>query len=63
MLELARDSGSPEESQVRVTCRKCGKLLFKLEKITDSRPDSHFSHQIEIKCYNRICKEVNTIRI
>lgn len=62
-MELARISSSPEETQVRITCKKCGKLLFKLEKIADCRQDNRFSHQIEIKCYNRICKEINIINI
>lgn len=52
-----------ENGMMRITCSTCGKLLFKLAPEGPRGQEKHERHKIEIKCHNRNCKTINTIKI
>ncbi len=50
-----------QQEKVKVPCRKCGKTLFFC--MVENRQKENQCTTIEIKCRNRECKEVNTVKI
>lgn len=54
---------SDDGDQRRISCKNCGKLLFKLTNKELPQAETGSSYRIEIKCHNRSCKTINIINL